>query len=84
MNGINDTIQNRLQAAPAAPVQQGNPLDSAQAMLKQVSSTNETQPTQTAQELNQTALALFMVIDVLKVMAQKIQTLEGGQPPAGV
>ena len=83
---INDTIQTRLQGAqatPAVPAQGGgSPLDSAQAMLKQVSGTPFTNPQAEAEELNQTALALFMVIEFMKAMAQEIQMLkQGGQQP---
>jgi len=83
---INDTIQTRLQGAqatPAAPAQGGgSPLDSAQAMLKQVSGTPFSNAEAEAQELNQTALALFMVIDYMKAIASKVMALEqGGQQP---
>jgi len=64
---INDTIQQRLQAQP---------IDAAQNALKNVAQTRETDPTQTVEELNQTAMALFMTIEQLKVLSQKVAALE--------
>lgn len=73
---INDTIQQRLQAAP-----QGGGMEQAQAAMQNVAQTQETDPMQTVEELNQTAMALFMLIEEVKQLAQKVAVLEQGMTP---
>jgi hypothetical protein len=83
---INDTIQTRLQGAVQPAQTQSGGLDSAQAMLKNVAATPFTNPQAEAQELNKTALALFMAIEYIKDISARLTKLEQGnsQIPTGV
>lgn len=78
---INDTLQTRLQNSQAPTQTQANPLDAIQAQLKQNAQTPFQNPQAEAQELNQANLALSMIIDYMKVIADRLVKLEGGQPP---